>query len=106
MLGGLQVDRFLLEYDDERSGTFEPLRFVPRGTTVVLGLVSSKRPQLEDRTQLARRIDDASRYVPLEHLALSTQCGFASTAEGNLLSEDDQWTKLELVVDTARQVWR
>ncbi len=106
VLGGLAVDRFLLEYDDERSGTFEPLRFVPRGTTVVLGLVSSKRPQLEDRTQLARRIDDASRRVPLEHLALSTQCGFASTAEGNLLSEDDQWAKLELVVDTARQVWR
>ena len=105
VFGNLQVDRFLLEYDDARSGTFEPLRFVPPGKTVVLGLVSSKQPQLEDPTELARRIDQASRHVPLEHLALSTQCGFASTAEGNLLSEDEQWAKLKLVVDTARAVW-
>ncbi|MDR7486490.1 MAG: methionine synthase [Armatimonadota bacterium] len=102
----LQVDRFLLEYDDERSGTFEPLRFVPEDKTVVLGLVSSKRPHLESKRDLIRRIEEASRYVPLDRLAVSPQCGFASTMEGNLLSEDDQWAKLRLVVETAREVWR
>jgi 5-methyltetrahydropteroyltriglutamate--homocysteine methyltransferase len=106
LFGALQVDRFLLEYDDERSGTFEPLRFVPRGRTVVLGLVSSKRPQLESRSELIRRIQEAARHVPLEDLALSPQCGFASTMEGNLLSEEEQWAKLRLVVETAREVWR
>jgi 5-methyltetrahydropteroyltriglutamate--homocysteine methyltransferase len=105
LFGTLDVDRFLLEYDDERSGTFEPLRFVPRGKTVVLGLVSSKRPQLEHKNDLIRRIKEASCFVPLENLALSPQCGFASTAEGNLLSEEDQWAKLRLVVETARDVW-
>ena len=106
LFGTLQVDRFLLEYDDERSGTFEPLRFVPRGKTVVLGLVSSKRSPLESRDELMRRIGEAARYVPLEHLALSPQCGFASTMDGNLIEEADQWAKLRLVVETARQVWR
>ena len=106
LFGTLDVDRFLLEYDDERSGTFEPLRFVPQGKTVVLGLVSSKVPRMEDPGQLAKRIEEASRFVPLENLALSPQCGFASTAEGNLLTEDQQWAKLKLVADTARQVWR
>jgi 5-methyltetrahydropteroyltriglutamate--homocysteine methyltransferase len=106
LFGTLAVDRFLLEYDDERSGTFEPLRFVPRGKAVVLGLVSSKRPQLESAAELRRRIDEASRHVPLENLALSPQCGFASMMEGNLLSEDDQWAKLALVARTAREVWR
>jgi len=106
LFGSLQVDRFLLEYDDARSGTFEPLRFVPKGKTVVLGLVSSKRPQLESKQDLIRRIKEAARYVPLENLALSPQCGFASTMEGNLLTEDDQWAKLRLVVETAREVWR
>jgi 5-methyltetrahydropteroyltriglutamate--homocysteine methyltransferase len=101
----LEVDRFLLEYDDARSGTFEPLRFVPKGKTVVLGLVSSKMPQLEDPAHLLKRIDEASQYVPLENLALSPQCGFASTAEGNLLTEGAQWEKLKLVVETARKVW-
>ena len=101
----LEVDRFLLEYDDERSGTFAPLRFVPKGKTVVLGLVSSKVSRMEDPKELMKRIDEASRYVPLENLALSPQCGFASTAEGNLLTEDQQWAKLKLVVDTARRVW-
>ncbi|HWP85741.1 MAG TPA: cobalamin-independent methionine synthase II family protein [Terriglobia bacterium] len=105
MFGTLEVDRFLLEYDDDRSGTFEPLRFVPRGKTVVLGLVSTKHPKLEDAATLRRRIQEASRYVPLENLALSPQCGFASTMEGNLLTEQEQWAKLKLVVDTARQVW-
>lgn len=105
LFGTMDVDRFLLEYDDERSGTFEPLRFVPKGKTVVLGLISSKRPQLEKADVLARRIDEASRFVPLENLAVSPQCGFASTMEGNLLTEDDQWAKLGLVVETARRVW-
>ena len=101
----LAVDGLFLEYDDARSGTFEPLRFVPRGKTVVLGLVSSKAPELESQDQLRRRIEEAGKYVPLENLALSPQCGFASVMEGNLLSEDDQWRKLELVVDTAAKVW-
>jgi len=105
LFGTMQVDRFLLEYDDERSGTFEPLRFVPKGKTVVLGLISSKRPQLEKADVLARRIEEASRFVPLENLAISPQCGFASTMEGNLLTEDDQWAKLRLVVETARRAW-
>jgi len=105
LFGAMDVDRFLLEYDDERSGTFEPLRFVPKGKTVVLGLISSKRPQLEKSEVLARRIGEASRFVPLENLAVSPQCGFASTMEGNLLTEDDQWAKLGLVVETARRVW-
>jgi 5-methyltetrahydropteroyltriglutamate--homocysteine methyltransferase len=101
----LAVDRFLLEYDTARSGTFEPLRFMPRDKMVVLGLVSSKEAQLESQDALLRRIDEASRYVPIENLALSPQCGFASTAAGNLLTEDEQWRKLELVVETARKVW-
>jgi 5-methyltetrahydropteroyltriglutamate--homocysteine methyltransferase len=106
LFGTLAVDRFLLEYDDERSGTFEPLRFVPRGKTVVLGLVSSKLPQLEKADTLAKRIDEAARFVPLENLALSPQCGFASTMEGNLLTEEQQWAKLRLVAETSRRVWR
>ncbi len=105
LFGQLQVDAFLLEYESERAGTFEPLRFVPRGKTVVLGLVSSKLAALESKETLARRIDEASQYVPLDNLAISPQCGFASTMEGNLLSEDEQWRKLELIVDTARSVW-
>ena len=102
----LNVDVFLLEYESERAGTFEALRFVPRSKAVVLGLVSSKLPELEPQDQLIRRIEEASRYVPLENLAVSPQCGFASTMEGNLLSEEDQWRKLKLVVDTARKVWK
>jgi methionine synthase II (cobalamin-independent) len=101
----LAVDRFLLEYDDERSGTFEPLRLVPRGKTVVLGLVSTKRPELERRADLLRRIDEAAKFIPLEQLAISPQCGFASTMEGNLLTEEEQWDKLQLVVDVAGEVW-
>jgi methionine synthase II (cobalamin-independent) len=101
----LDVDRFLLEYDDERSGTFAPLRFVPKNKTVVLGLVSTKRGGLEDAESIIRRIDEAAKILPLENLALSPQCGFASMAEGNLLTEDEQWAKLKLIVDTARKVW-
>jgi 5-methyltetrahydropteroyltriglutamate--homocysteine methyltransferase len=105
LFGQLQVDAFLLEYESERAGTFEPLRFVPRGKTVVLGLVSSKLPEMESQEQLKRRIDEASKYVPLENLSISPQCGFASTMEGNLLTEEEQWKKLKLVVDTAKDVW-
>ncbi len=105
LFGRLNVDAFLLEYESERAGTFEPLRFVPRGKTVVLGLISSKLPDLESADQLARRIDEASKYIALEDLALSPQCGFASTMEGNLLTEEQQWQKLKLVVDTAQKVW-
>jgi 5-methyltetrahydropteroyltriglutamate--homocysteine methyltransferase len=108
LFASLAVDRFLLEYDTARAGTFEPLRFIPRDTRdtmVVLGLVSSKDPRLESPDELRRRIDEAARYVPLENLALSPQCGFASTVAGNLLTEAEQWRKLELVVETARQVW-
>ena len=101
----LDVDAFLLEYESERAGTFEPLRFVPRNKTVVLGLVSSKLPQMEPQDQVVRRIEEATKYVPLENLALSPQCGFASTMDGNLLTEEEQWSKLDLVVKTARQVW-
>jgi 5-methyltetrahydropteroyltriglutamate--homocysteine methyltransferase len=105
LFGRLDVDTFLLEYDSERAGGFEPLRQVPRGKSVVLGLVTTKQPQLESQDALRRRIDEASRYIPLENLAISTQCGFASVAAGNLLSLTDQWRKLDLVVDTARKVW-
>jgi 5-methyltetrahydropteroyltriglutamate--homocysteine methyltransferase len=101
----LDVDRFLLEYDDERSGSFAPLRFVPKGKTVVLGLISSKRRELEDADAIARRIDEAAKYVPPENLALSPQCGFASGTEGNLLTIEEQWAKLRLVADVAERVW-
>jgi 5-methyltetrahydropteroyltriglutamate--homocysteine methyltransferase len=103
--GALKVDRFLLEYDTERAGGFEPLRFVPRSKMVVLGLISSKEPELEPVDTLRRRIDEAARYVPLENLAIAPQCGFASTFLGNLLTWDQQQRKLELVVETARKVW-
>jgi 5-methyltetrahydropteroyltriglutamate--homocysteine methyltransferase len=101
----LNVDLFLLEYESDRAGTFEPLRFVPKDKGVVLGLVSSKLPELESQDHLMRRIEEAAQYVPLENLALSPQCGFASSMEGNLLTEEEQWKKLRLVVETARAVW-
>ena len=99
------VDVFFLEYDSERAGDFQPLRLVPKGKRVVLGLVSSKTAQLEDQASLLRRIEEASRVLPLDQLGLSTQCGFASVAGGNVLSEDEQWAKLELIVATAERVW-
>src|SRR5208282_1807298 len=98
----LNVDAFLLEYESERAGTFEPLRFVPPGKKAVLGLVSTKLPDMETEDQLLRRIEEASKYVPVDQLALSPQCGFASVLEGNLVTEEQQWRKLELVVSTAR----
>jgi 5-methyltetrahydropteroyltriglutamate--homocysteine methyltransferase len=105
LLNELKHDRFLFEYDTPRAGGFEPLRFLPKGKVVVLGLVSTKVPQLEKIDDLKRRIDEASRYAPLEQLAISPQCGFSSDVVGNLISEDDQKRKLEIVVETARQVW-
>jgi len=102
----LNVDLFLLEYESERAGTFEPLRFVPSNKGVVLGLISSKLPELEPQDQIIRRIEEASKYVPIENLALSPQCGFASSLEGNLLTEDEQWAKLRLVVETAAKAWK
>ena len=101
----LNVDRFLLEYDTERAGGFEPLRFMPRDKMVVLGLISSKEPRLESIDDVRRRIDEAARYVPIENLAVAPQCGFASTFLGNLLTWDEQRRKLELVVEVARKVW-
>jgi len=106
VFGGLDFDRFLLEYDSARAGGFEPLRYVPKGKTVVLGLVSTKVSQLESPDDLLRRIDEAAKYVPLSNLALSPQSGFASVAAGNEISWDDQRRKLELIVETARRVWR
>jgi 5-methyltetrahydropteroyltriglutamate--homocysteine methyltransferase len=101
----LKVDGLFLEYDDDRSGTFEPLRFVPKGKMIVLGLVTSKKGQLEKKDDLKRRIDQAAKYVDLDQLCLSPQCGFASTLQGNLLTEDEQFAKLRLVVEAAREVW-
>jgi 5-methyltetrahydropteroyltriglutamate--homocysteine methyltransferase len=101
----LAVDGFFMEWDDERSGGFEPLRFVPKDKVVVLGLVTTKRGALESRDELMRRIEEASRYVDLEQLCLSPQCGFSSTVEGNAITEDEEWAKLRLVVETAAEVW-
>ena len=101
----LEVDGYFLEFDDERSGTFDALRYVPKGKRVVLGLVTSKRPQLEDKDLLKRRLDEASKFVPLDQICLSPQCGFASTADGNCLTPDDQAAKLRLVVEVAAEVW-
>jgi 5-methyltetrahydropteroyltriglutamate--homocysteine methyltransferase len=100
-----KFNRFLLEYDDARSGGFEPLQHVPEDRTVVLGLVTSKKPMLEKKDELKARIEDATKYVPLERLALSSQCGFASTEEGNLLTQADQAAKLRLITETAKEVW-
>ena len=103
LLNELEVDGFFMEWDDERSGGFEPLRFLPKGEKqVVLGLVTTKRGELETKDELKRRIEEASRYAPLEQLCLSPQCGFSSTVEGNLLSEEEQWAKLRLIVEVAR----
>jgi len=105
LFGDLEVDGYFLEFDDERSGTFEPLRYVPKGKQVVLGLVTTKRPALEDKDMLKRRIEEASRYIDIDQLCLSPQCGFSSTVEGNHLSHDDQVAKLRLVVETAQEIW-
>jgi 5-methyltetrahydropteroyltriglutamate--homocysteine methyltransferase len=103
--GSLKMDRFLLEFDSERAGGFEPLRFVPRGKTVVLGLITTKTPQLENEDELLRKVDQAAQFIAPENLAVSTQCGFASAASGNLISWDDMRRKLELVARVARRAW-
>jgi 5-methyltetrahydropteroyltriglutamate--homocysteine methyltransferase len=99
------VDGYFMEYDSDRAGGFEPLRFVPKGKTVVLGLVTSKTGELESKDELKRRIDEAARYLDADQLCLSPQCGFASTEEGNLLTEDQQWAKLARIVEVAEEVW-
>ena len=99
------VDAFFLEYDSDRAGGFEPLRFI-KDQTVVLGLVTSKFPELEDKDAIKARIKEASKYVPLEQLCLSPQCGFSSTEEGNLMTEEEQWAKVRLVVEVAKEVWQ
>ncbi len=105
LFGELKVDGFFLEYDDARSGGFEPLRFVPKGKMVVLGLVTTKRGALETKDDLKRRIDQAAKFLPLEQLCLSPQCGFSSTVDGNALTVEEEIAKLRLIVDTAREVW-
>jgi 5-methyltetrahydropteroyltriglutamate--homocysteine methyltransferase len=101
----INVHGYFLEYDSDRAGGFEPLRFVPKGKTVVLGLITSKSGRLESREELKRRVDEATKYAPLEQLCLSPQCGFASTEEGNILSEDEQWAKLAMIVELAEEIW-
>jgi 5-methyltetrahydropteroyltriglutamate--homocysteine methyltransferase len=105
LFNDLDVDGFFMEWDDARSGGFEPLRFVPKGKVVVLGLVTTKRGDLEAKDDLKRRIEEASRHVDIDQLCLSPQCGFSSTVEGNALTYDDQVAKLRLVVETADEVW-
>jgi 5-methyltetrahydropteroyltriglutamate--homocysteine methyltransferase len=101
----INVHGFFMEYDDARAGGFEPLRLLPKDKSVVLGLVTSKSGRLESKDELKRRIDEASKFAPLEQLCLSPQCGFASTEEGNILAEDEQWAKLRLIVELAEEVW-
>jgi 5-methyltetrahydropteroyltriglutamate--homocysteine methyltransferase len=106
LFNAINIDAYFLEYDDERSGDFAPLRFVPENKTVVLGLVTTKLDSLETSDELKRRINEASAYLPLDQMCLSPQCGFSSTVHGNELAEETQWRKLELVVNTANEVWR
>ncbi len=105
LFNAIKVHGYFMEYDSERAGGFEPLRFVPKGKMIVLGLVTSKSGALESRDELTRRIEQAAKYVALDQLCLSPQCGFASTEEGNVLSEDEQWAKLRAIVDIAEEVW-
>jgi 5-methyltetrahydropteroyltriglutamate--homocysteine methyltransferase len=101
----MPVDGYFMEWDSDRAGGFEPLRFLPKGKTVVLGLVTSKTGTLESKDAIRRRIDEASKFVDLDQLCLSPQCGFASTEEGNVLAEDEQWAKLRMIVEVAQEVW-
>ncbi|HEV7714289.1 MAG TPA: hypothetical protein VGO53_01755, partial [Steroidobacteraceae bacterium] len=105
LLSEMDVDAYFLEYDDDRSGDFKPLRFLPKGKVVVLGLITTKLGQLENKDDVKRRIDEAARYVPLEQLALSPQCGFSSTIHGNDIAVEQQAAKLRLVTEIAREVW-
>jgi 5-methyltetrahydropteroyltriglutamate--homocysteine methyltransferase len=106
LFNGINVHGYFMEYDSDRAGGFEPLRFVPKGKTIVLGLVTSKTGRLESRDELRRRIDEASKFVSLDQLAISPQCGFASTEEGNVLAEEEQWAKLRMIVELADEVWK
>ena len=101
----IDIDAYFMEYDSDRAGGFEPLRFVPKGKMVVLGLVTSKSGTLEEKDALKRRIDEAAKFVDLDQLCLSPQCGFASSEEGNILAEDEQWAKLRRIVEVADEVW-
>jgi len=105
LFNDINVHAYFMEFDTERAGGFEPLRFVPKDKTVVLGLITSKTGKLEAKDEIKRRIEQAAKYVPIERLALSPQCGFASTEEGNLLTEDEQWRKIRLVREIADEVW-
>jgi 5-methyltetrahydropteroyltriglutamate--homocysteine methyltransferase len=105
LFNAINVHGYFMEYDSDRAGGFEPLRFVPKGKTVVLGLVTSKSGKLESKDELKRRIDEASKFVDLDQLCLSPQCGFASTEEGNILAEDEQWAKLKMIIEVAEEVW-
>jgi 5-methyltetrahydropteroyltriglutamate--homocysteine methyltransferase len=105
LFNAINVNGYFMEYDSARAGGFEPLRFVPKGKTVVLGLVTSKNGQLEPKDAIKRRIDEAAKFVDLDQLCLSPQCGFASTEEGNLLADDEQWAKLAMIVELADEVW-
>ena len=105
LFNAINVHGYFMEYDSDRAGGFEPLRFVPKGKTVVLGLVTSKSGRLELKDDIKRRIDEAAKFVSLEQLCLSPQCGFASTEEGNILAEDEQWAKLRMIVEVAEEVW-
>jgi 5-methyltetrahydropteroyltriglutamate--homocysteine methyltransferase len=106
LLARTNYDGYFLEYDSERAGGFEPLRYLPKGNKiVVVGVITSKSGQLENKDDVKRRLEEASRYAPLDQLALSPQCGFASTEEGNILTEEEQWAKLRLAVDVAKEVW-
>jgi 5-methyltetrahydropteroyltriglutamate--homocysteine methyltransferase len=105
LFNAINVNGYFLEYDSDRAGSFEPLRLVPKGKTVVLGLVTSKSGRLESKDELKRRIDQAAKFIDLDQLCLSPQCGFASTEEGNILAEDEQWAKLKMIVEIAKEVW-
>jgi 5-methyltetrahydropteroyltriglutamate--homocysteine methyltransferase len=105
LFNSINVNAYFMEYDTERAGGFEPLRFVPKGKTVVLGIVTSKSGTLESKDEIKRRIGEATKFVAIEQLCLSPQCGFASSEEGNLLTEDEQWAKLARVVEVAEEVW-
>jgi 5-methyltetrahydropteroyltriglutamate--homocysteine methyltransferase len=105
LLQEMNIDAYFMEYDDDRSGDFKPLRYLPKGKTVVLGLVTTKFGAMEDKDALKRRIDEAARYAPMEQLALSPQCGFSSTVHGNDIAVEAQRAKLRLVIETAQEVW-
>ena len=105
LFNAINVHGYFMEYDSARAGGFEPLRFVPKGKSIVLGLVTSKSGTLEKKDDIKRRIDEAAKFVPLDQLCLSPQCGFASTEEGNVLAEDEEWAKLRMIVEIASEVW-